>query len=174
MQLDDAKALVAERGWELTGVFEDRGETGGAPLRAGLHAVRSAARSGTLDVLVVWRMDRLFRSLIDMLVIVDELLAHGVQVVSCTEPIDLTTATGRLHLKLAAAFAEYEREVARERTCSGVAAARRRGARLGRPRRVFDIERARALIAAGRPLREAANVVGVGYGTLRRALASSQ
>jgi putative DNA-invertase from lambdoid prophage Rac len=81
------------------------------------------------------------------------------------------SATLRL-LHLCAAFAQFERDVLVERTVAGLAAPRRRGKRAGRPRRHVDVERARALVAEGYAEREVARELGVGYGTLRRALSS--
>lgn len=74
---------------------------------------------------------------------------------------------------MCAAFAQFERDVLVERTIAGMAAARRRGQRVGRPRRHVDLERARALLAEGRAERDVARELGVGYGTLRRALATA-
>jgi len=101
-----------------------------------------------------------------MVLTLDELAAMGIEFVSATEPMDTTTPQGKLLLHLVAAFAEFERGVLVERTRAGLAAARRRGARLGRPRVQVDLARARALRAGGASLRQIAKALGVGLGTI--------
>lgn len=91
----------------------------------------AGARRGAFDLVVVYRADRLFRSLKAMVVHLDELAALGIGFVSVTEPFDTTTPQGRLLLHLVSAFAEFEKGVLVERTKAGIAAARRRGAKSG-------------------------------------------
>jgi DNA invertase Pin-like site-specific DNA recombinase len=171
LQRDEAVRLIASRGWELVETYEDSGVSGTRAGRPGLDAMLAAARRRRFDAIVVWRADRLFRSVHHMVTTLAELGALGVNFVSCTEPFDTSTPTGQLLLHLCAAFAQFERDVLVERTVAGMAAARRRGKRVGRPRRHVDVERARELLAEGRPERAVARELGVGYGTLRRALA---
>jgi DNA invertase Pin-like site-specific DNA recombinase len=172
LQTDEATRVIAARGWEFVATFEDVGVSGAKGRRPGLDALLGAASKRRFDVLVVWRADRLFRSVHHMVATLAELSALGVDFVSCTEPFDTSTPTGRLLFHLCAAFAQFERDVIIERTVAGMAAARRRGKRIGRPRRYVDVERARELQATGLTLDEIASALGVGYGTLRRALAA--
>lgn len=172
LQRDEATRLIAGRGWELVETYEDAGVSGRRARRPSLDAMLAAARRRRFDAIVVWRADRLFRSVHHMVTTLAELSALGVNFVSCTEPFDTSTPTGQLLLHLCAAFAQFERDVLVERTVAGMAAARRRGKRVGRPRRHVDVDRARALLAEGRAEREVARELGVGYGTLRRALAA--
>lgn len=88
---------------------------------------------GRGDQLVVWRLDRLGRSTAEILNIIDDLTARGVSLISVTETLDTTTPSGKLTLTLLVAMAEYERQLVSERTAAGIAAARARGARIGRP-----------------------------------------
>jgi DNA invertase Pin-like site-specific DNA recombinase len=121
---------------------------------------------------VVWRLDRLGRSLPHLVRIVADLRARGVGLRSLSETIDTTTATGELVFHLFASLAQYERALVRERVVAGLEAARRRGRRGGRPRRL-DAERvaaAKALLAEGRSLAAAARVMGVPRSTLADAL----
>lgn len=172
LQLDEATELVSRRGWTLVETFSDEGISGSKSTRPGLTKLREAARRRSFDVLVVWRNDRLFRSLRDMVLTLDEFRALGLGFVSVTEAFDTTTPAGRLLLHVVAAMAEFEREVLRERTISGIAAAKRRGARLGRPARVdADIlKRARELRRDRVSLRAIATKLKIGLGTLHRAL----
>jgi len=129
-------------------------------------------RLGPGDVLVVWRLDRLARSLRHLLQLIDELTSRGVGFRSLTESIDTTTATGRLVLHLFGALGEFERDLLRERTAAGLEAAASRGRRGGRPTVMTSakLTAARALLADGRTAREAAGAVGVSRATLYRAL----
>ena len=150
-------------------VHEDRA-SGGRDDRPGLKACLEYLTSG--DVLVVWRLDRLGRSLPHLVRIVADLRARGVGLRSLSETIDTTTATGELVFHLFASLAQYERALIRERVVAGLEAARRRGRRGGRPRRL-DAERvaaARAMLAEGRSLAAAARVMGVPRSTLADAL----
>ncbi|MBK0332054.1 recombinase family protein [Brachybacterium sp. MASK1Z-5] len=99
--------------------------------RAGWSALEGQLRAG--DELVVWRIDRIGRSMIDVITSVDELLERGVIVRSLSDGIDPSTSEGRLMLKLMAVLAEYERELIRESVNAGVDAARARGVKFGRP-----------------------------------------
>jgi DNA invertase Pin-like site-specific DNA recombinase len=172
LQRDEATQLIANRGWELVETYEDTGVSGTRSRRPGLDAMLAAARRRRFDAIVVWRADRLFRSVHHMVATLAELGAIGVNFVSCTEPFDTSTPAGQLLLHLCAAFAQFERDVLVERTVAGMAAARRRGKRVGRPRRHIDVERVRSLLAQGYAERTVARELGVGYGTLRRALGS--
>jgi DNA invertase Pin-like site-specific DNA recombinase len=102
--------------------------------RPQLAAVLDQLRPG--DSLVVWRLDRLGRSVKDLITVVVDLRDRGIGFVSLTEGIDTTTASGRFQLVLMAGLAEMERELVRERTMAGLASARRRGRVGGRPRRM--------------------------------------
>lgn len=117
--------------------------------RPQLDACLKAIRPG--DTLVVWRLDRLGRSLPDLVRIVTELEARGVGFESLTEKIDTSSATGKLTFHLFAALAEFERNLIRERTAAGLAAARARGRNGGRPQKLTDDEkRMVALLMKGR------------------------
>jgi DNA invertase Pin-like site-specific DNA recombinase len=170
LQADESERLIKARGWELTSTYLDHGVSGSKDVRPELTKMMAAARRGEFKVLLVWRSDRLFRSLRHMVATIEELAALGVDFCSVTEPFDSTTPSGRLLFHLVSAFAEFERGVLIERTRAGLDAARKRGVRIGRPRVDVDVERARKLRASGKSLREAARLLGVGAATLHRAL----
>jgi DNA invertase Pin-like site-specific DNA recombinase len=121
---------------------------------------------------VAWRADRLFRSLGAMINTLDEWHDLGVDFVSVTEIFDTTTAQGRLLMHLTSAFAEFERSLIAERTRAGMAAARRRGARLGRPPARIDDRGLRDLKAQGLSIRQIAATIGCGSSTVQRRMAS--
>lgn len=127
---------------------------------------------GKGDTLTVVRIDRLGRSLTDLVSTLDDLAARGVHFRSLTEGIDTSTPLGRMFYQLAAAFAEYERALIRERTRAGIDAARAAGRRIGRPPALTDEQRdfARRLRAQGEGVATIARVLEVSPSTIRRAL----
>ncbi|KAA0695420.1 recombinase family protein [Neorhizobium sp. P12A] len=113
-------------------IFEDHGISGTHSRRRGLDSTLRALRRG--DILVVWRLDRLGRSLRHLISVIDKLQRRGVAFLSLTENIDTLSAGGRLIFHIFAAIAEFERSLIRERTKAGIEAARARGKCLGRRR----------------------------------------
>ncbi|OXJ35910.1 DNA resolvase [Burkholderia sp. HI2714] len=113
-------------------ILSDHGASGSRFDRAGLHEALSGVQAG--DTLVVWRLDRLGRSLGHLVEVVGGLGKRNVEFVSLTESIDTRSPTGMLMFHLIAALAEFERSLISERTRAGMAAARVRGAKIGRPR----------------------------------------
>jgi len=116
------------------------------------------------DVLVVWKLDRLGRSLVEMMRTIDQLRQDGVKFQSLTENFDSETAHGRFALQMHGAMAEYFLDLNRERTMEGLKAALARGRKGGRPPKLSadDIEAARALLAAGTiPVAEIAKRMGI-------------
>ena len=152
-------------------IVEDAGVSGSARERPGLTKALAACDPG--DVLVVWRLDRLGRSLGHLIETVAELGERDVGFRSLAEAIDTTTAGGRLTFHLFGALAEFERELIAERTRAGLTAARKRGVQLGRPRRLdyYQVRHAAELIERGeQTVAGAAALLGVGRNTLGRAL----
>lgn len=112
-------------------LFQDKA-SGSTKVRPALQEVLEYLKSK--DVLVVWRLDRLGRSLLDLISIITELEKRGIGFMSLTENIDTTTAGGKLIFHIFGALAEFEREMIRERTIAGLKAARKQGRVGGRPR----------------------------------------
>ena len=155
-------------------IFEDHGVSGAQADRPGLTAALARLQSG--DVLVVWKLDRLGRSLIHLVQFLDGLGRKGAGFASLSEAIDTTTAGGRLVFHMLGALAEFERALIVERTRAGMAAAKRRGQHVGRPRKLSpqQLAQARALLASGGGSRAGvARLLGVAEKTLRRALTAS-
>jgi DNA invertase Pin-like site-specific DNA recombinase len=152
-------------------VFKDHGLSGAARERPGLAEALAHLKEG--DVLVVWKLDRLGRSLPHLVEVIDALRQAGIGFRSLQEQIDTTSAGGRFYLHILAALAEFEREMISERTKAGMAAARRNGKHIGRPRKLTDaqIVRAQAMIDSGGKTRASvAAMLDVDVTTLRRAL----
>ena len=155
-------------------VFDDK-TSGARAERPGLTAALAMMRDG--DTLVVWKLDRLGRSVKHLVDLVGELRKQGIQFKSLTDSIDTNTASGRFFFHVMASLAEMERELIVERTCAGLEAARRLGRKGGRKRKMTDskIESAKKLLASGVTPRDVAKNLGVSIPTLYRWLpASSQ
>jgi len=131
LQIEAMAAYIRDRGWDAARRVEDVGS--GAKERPGREGLLKAARRRELDVVVVWRLDRWGRSLADLVVTLRELTELGVGFVSLSEALDLTTPTGRAMAGMLAVFAEFEREILRERVRAGIAQARKEGRPHGRP-----------------------------------------
>ena len=152
-------------------IFQDSGVSGAATARPGLRQAFKALRRG--DVLIVWRLDRLGRSVIHLLESVRTLQEREIGFHSLQEQIDTTSAAGRFYLHMLAALAEFERELIRDRTRAGMAAARDRGTIIGRPRKMSDtqVNEARERLARGEKAGAVAAAYKVSTLTLRRMLA---
>ena len=147
--------------------------SGAAAVKTGLEAALAYLREG--DTLVVWKLDRLGRTVKGLVELADLLNSRGIQFRSLTDGIDTSTAAGRFFFHMMAALAEMERDLIRERTTAGLAAARARGRKGGRKLKLDDAKRdaARKLLEAGTPAIDVAKTLGVGRATLYRHLGRS-
>src|SRR5437899_6788539 len=131
LQTRAMREYAARRVWTIALQVKEIGS--GASQRERREKLLEAARRREIDVVLVWRLDRWGRSVTDLLATLQELEHLGVGFVSLTEALDLTTPAGRAMAGLLAVFAEFEREILRERVRAGLAQARLNGKRLGRP-----------------------------------------
>src|ERR1700693_903233 len=131
LQVRTLREYALRRGWTITLQVKEVGS--GASQRQLRERLLEAARRREIDVVLVWRLDRWGRSVADLLATLQELDHLGVGFVSLTEALDLTTPAGRAMAALLAVFAEFEREILRERVRAGLAHARQNGQTLGRP-----------------------------------------
>ena len=153
-------------------IFEDRA-SGSRAERLGLAQARENLRAG--DTLVVWKLDRLGRSVKQLVDLVGELQTDGVQFRSLTDSIDTGTPSGRFFFHVMASLAEMERELIVERTRAGLEIARQLGRTGGRKRQMTDgkIKAAKKLLSSGVPARDVAANLGVSVPTLYRWLPAS-
>ncbi|HVJ52420.1 MAG TPA: recombinase family protein [Aliidongia sp.] len=160
-------ALVGA-GVSTENVYVDR-ISGSKAARPGLDLMMKSIRPG--DVIVIWRLDRLGRSVIHLAQLAESLRELGVGLRSLTDGVDTSTATGRLVYGLLATLAEFERETIRERVRAGMAAAKRRGGLIGRRRSLTaaQVEHARELRADGKSYAEIGALLGVDRSTVWRA-----
>src|SRR6202167_195872 len=169
LQIRTLREYAAKRGWTVATQIKEVGS--GAAEREVRQQLLDAARRRELDVVLVWRLDRWGRSLVDLVVTLKELAALGVGFVSLTEALDLTTPAGRAMAGLLSVFAEFEHEILRERIRAGIAEARLRGKHLGRPVTVGkQASQIRKLHRAGVSKAEIARRLGIGRTSVRRIL----
>ena len=170
MQLDAMIADISDRGWKVIQQVKDVGS--GATDRPDRESLLKAARRREVDVIVVWRLDRWGRSVADLMTTLRALTDLGVGFVSLTEALDLTTPVGRAMAGLLAVFAEFEREILRERVRAGIAQACKECRAHGRPRtaslQVVEIHRLKAQSVSHS---EIARRLGIGRTSVRRLLA---
>jgi DNA invertase Pin-like site-specific DNA recombinase len=170
MQMRALREYANKRGWTIAMQVREVGS--GAVERELRQQLIDAARRREIDVVLVWRLDRWGRSLLDLVVTLKELTELGVGFVSLTEPLDLTTPTGRAMAGMLAVFAEFEREILSERVRAGLAEARQNGQRLGRPataaRKAAEV---RKLFRQGISKSEIARRLAIGRTSVRRILA---
>jgi DNA invertase Pin-like site-specific DNA recombinase len=169
MQSRALREYAARRGWTIAMQIREVGS--GAVKREAREKLLEAARRREIDVVLVWRLDRWGRSVTDLLATLQELEHLGVGFVSLTEALDLTTPAGRAMAGLLAVFAEFEREILRERVRAGLAQARQNGKQLGRPvTAARKTDQIRKLYCAGVSKAEIARRLEIGRTSVRRIL----
>lgn len=169
-QVRQLAELARRRGWEV--VRTVREVASGAAKRAMRDELLAAAHRRELDAILVWKLDRWGRSVADLVTTLHEVSALGVAFVSMTEAIDLSTPSGRALATMLAAFAEFERDMLRERVRGGLERARREGTRLGRPpTAATHAAEVRALRRRDLSHAEIARRLGIGESSVRRILA---
>jgi len=144
-QRESAEAYIASQkgeGWQcLPGHYDDGGYTGGNMERPALKRLLADIKDGKVDCIVVYKVDRLSRSLLDFVKIMETLEKHKVSFVSVTQQFNTTSSMGRLTLNILLSFAQFEREIISERTRDKVHAARRKGKWTGgRPVLGYDVD----------------------------------
>jgi len=169
LQMRAMREYAAKRGWTIAIQIKEVGS--GAAERELRERLLAAARRREIDVVLVWRLDRWGRSLVDLVVTLKELAELGVAFVSLTEALDLTTPAGRAMAGLLAVFAAFEHEILRERIRAGIAEARLQGKHLGRPVTVGkQANQIRKLFRAGVSKAEIARRLDIGRTSVRRIL----
>lgn len=168
------RAFATARGWTVT-EYIDHGVSGAREKRPALDALLDAARARKVDAVVCVKLDRLARSVHDLVAMVREFGALGVDLVVLDQAIDTTTPAGRLLFHVLASISEFERDLIRDRVMAGLRRARTQGTksgrRIGRPKTQYvHLERARSLLAEGRSLRSVARTLGVHPTAVSRAL----
>jgi DNA invertase Pin-like site-specific DNA recombinase len=163
---------AAERaGWQVIKVYKDHGISGakGREKRPAFDALHRAATRREFDVVMAWNVDRLGRSLQDLVAFLSELHALKVDLFLHQQGLDTTTPAGKAMFQMLGVFAEFERSIIQERVRAGLARARSEGKTLGRPKIAANVETAiRKTLARGTGMIKTAKLHGVGVGTVQR------
>jgi DNA invertase Pin-like site-specific DNA recombinase len=173
MQLEEVRMYCKRRDWEIAGEYVDTGISGSKEHRPALDRLLASCRKRSVDAVVVYRYDRFARSLRQLVNALEDFRALGIEFVSLHEGVDTSTPNGRLVFGIFASIAEFERELIRDRVRSGLASAKARGKHLGRPRVAVDSDRIAALRRTGASWEKIGEALGVGEGTVRRAVQQS-
>lgn len=167
LQLRDLRTYCAARGFSVLREYVDVGESGAKDSRPQLNELMAAARKRLFDAVIVWRFDRFARSTKHLLLALEEFRSLGIQFISYQENIDTSSPLGQALFTIVSAVAQLERDLIRERVNAGLRNARACGKQLGRPRRIVNREEVLRLRAEGASLRQIAEKLGLGYGTVR-------
>lgn len=173
LQLGQMRKYARDRGLHIAVEVQDIGS--GAKDRPKRDEIMKAARRREIDTVLVWKLDRWGRSLVDLVGSLKELGEVGVGFVSLTEALDLNTSTGRAMMGLLGVFAEFERDILRERVKAGIAHARSLGRPHGRPKSVaLKTDRICKLKDEGKSHSEIARQLDIGRTSVRRLLAQAK
>src|SRR5262245_37544547 len=154
MQLDAMRQYAQVRGWQIVAEIEEA-ESGKKHDRAGRERIMRLARSGQINVVLVWKLNRWGRSSADLLMSLDDLQAHQVSFVSLSEQLDLTSPAGRMMAGILAVFAQFEREIIVENVKAGIEAYRKKHGKWGRtPTAKVKKEKALQLKAEGQTVEQ--------------------
>ena len=170
----ELQAVAERHGWSVVAVFKDQGISGakGRDKRPGLDKLMQAVSRKEFDLVAAWSVDRLGRSLLDLVQVLQELHGKGIDLYLHQQGIDTTTPSGKAMFQMMGVFAEFERSIIRERVMAGLKRARAEGIQLGRrPTVANDAAKVRAIRSdhkAGKSLREIAKLHGVGHSTVAR------
>ena len=170
-QLRELRRVAERRGWKVVQEYRDAGISGakGREARPGLDEMLKDAQRRRFDVVMAWAIDRLGRSLIDLLGTIQALEACGVDLYLDQQALDTTTPAGKLMFQITGAFAEFERSMIRQRVNAGLKRAVEAGKQLGRPRIDPALEkRIQNQLRAGKGMLAVAKECGVGSGTVQR------
>jgi DNA invertase Pin-like site-specific DNA recombinase len=173
------RAVAERRGWEIITEYKDEGISGakGRDKRPGLDRLLKDAKRGKFGVIMAWAIDRLGRSLLDLLTTMNDLHAYGVDIYLDQQNIDATTPMGRLVFQVTGAFAEFELAMIKTRINAGIARARVKGTKsgraIGRPKTDEKIEAAAAaMLKAGTGIRKTARTLDIGVSVVQRVSAA--
>jgi len=167
-QLNALREYAGKRAWAISKEYIDEGYTGSNTKRPAFNAMMADARKRKFDVLLVYKLDRLSRSLKDLITTLDDLKSMGIDFISYDNGLDTTTPTGRLIFNVVGAVAEFEKDIIRERVRAGLENAKRKGKRLGRPpvsSRLVD--EAKKLRSEGMSFRQIGKQLGIPESTVR-------
>ena len=175
MQLTELRTYVKRSKWGIYKEFIDHGYSGTSIKRPAFAGMMAAAQKKEFNILLVWKLDRLSRSLKDLITTLDDLSSLGIDFISYDNQMDTSTPSGKLLFSLIGAMAEFEREIIRERVKAGLENARRKGKTLGRPRMPGKLrQKAIDLHKSGISNRKIGKKLGIAESTVRNWLKSEK
>jgi DNA invertase Pin-like site-specific DNA recombinase len=176
-QLRELGTVAERHGWQVVAKFTDEGISGakGRDQRLGLNSLMEGVTRRDFDKVMAWSVDRLGRSLSDLLSVMGELKAKGVDLYLHQQSLDTSTPAGKAMFQMLGVFSEFEREIIRERVNSGLARAKAQGKKLGRPRRDTPKRLAaiRKLRKRGIGINKIASKLGIGVSVVQRVLSGN-
>ncbi|MDF2995108.1 MAG: Resolvase domain [Xanthobacteraceae bacterium] len=170
-QRRELEAVANRAGWNVVAVYEDAGISGakGREKRPGFDSLLKAVTRHEVDMVAAWSVDRIGRSMPDLVSFLTEVHASGADLYLHQQALDTSTPAGRAMFQMMGVFAEFERAMIQERVKAGLARAKAEGKRLGRPTIGNDVEaRIRALRAEGMGILKVAKTLGVGVSAVQR------
>lgn len=170
VQLSALRAHAANRAWTITGEFIDQGYSGAKEKRPALDRLMNVAWAGTVQAVLVWRFDRFARSVKHLMKALEAFQSLNVQFISLQEQFDTATPIGHAMFTMIGAMAQLERDMIRERVKAGLAVAKARGKRLGRPVVRVNSHELILLKTSGLSLHEMARQLHCSRSTVRRRL----
>ena len=169
MQLRELRQYCARRGFKIGAEYVDSGISGTKERRPQLDKLWADAKRRRFDAVVVYRYDRFARSLRQLINALEEFRALGIEFVSLHEGVDTATPNGRLIFDIFASIAEFERELIRDRVRSGIASARAKGKRIGRPAADLSlVSKVKAMIGRGQSMRQVGMALGISVATVHK------
>ena len=174
-QRRELEAVAAKAGWNVVAVFEDAGISGskGREQRPGYDALLKAVTRREVDLVAAWSVDRIGRSMPDLVSFLTELHARGADLYLHQQALDTSTPAGRAMFQMMGVFAEFERSMIQERVKAGLARTKAAGTKLGRPTVGDEVEaRIRALRAEGMGILKVAKTLGIGVSAVQRVAAA--
>jgi DNA invertase Pin-like site-specific DNA recombinase len=175
-QRRELEAVAERSGWDVVRIYHDAGVSGakGRDQRPGLDSMMKAVNAKRFDMVAAWSVDRLGRSLTDLLGILQNLQEKGVDLFLHQQGLDTSTTAGKAMFQMLGVFAEFERSLIRERVNAGLARARQNGTKLGRRRVKTSVEtQIRELRAAGTGILKIGRTLGVGTSVVQRVVSET-
>ena len=170
LQLKDLQEYAEARGWQVFQEYVDDGISGRKDSRPSLDCLMNDSKKKRFDVVAVWRFDRFARSTRHLVTALEEFRHLGIDFVSYRENIDTSSPMGKAMFTIASAFSELEADLIRERVTAGIANAKRKGKRIGRPRANVDKFKIHELKNGGLPIRAIAEQMGLSKSLVHKTL----
>ena len=169
-QIEAIRKYCEIQNWSIEEIYQDVGVSGAQDSRPDLDKLKRDCSKGKFKAIVVFKFDRMARSVSHLLECLELFRKHGVDFISISEGIDTSTAVGRMVFTFLGAIAEFERSLIRERVVAGLQRAKSSGTHCGRPRKGFDLSTALQLRQSGLGLKQVAKRLGIPRSTLHRSL----